>query len=101
MTKIWLFIIGLFAGLILGFSFAVWVLYEPVHMGSAKYALTRSHAAVPPYTIDGSKKLFRIECISESEKDCPQPTAIPEPGTLWLILIGLCVIVSRNFIWSK
>jgi len=51
---------------------------------------------VPPYALDGSKKLFQIECISESAKDCPQPTSIPEPGTVALLLVGLAALA-----WSR
>jgi len=94
--KIGLFLIGLLAGFGLGFAVAAWALYEPVTIGPAKYALTRSAGPVPPYSIDGTQKLFRIECISESEKDCPQPTTIPEPGTVALLLIGLAALAGSR-----
>jgi hypothetical protein len=96
MTKILLFIAGLSTGLILGFSLAAWALYEPVSVGPAKYTFTRSPGPVPPYTMDGSRKLFRIECVSESAKDCPQPTAIPAPGTVWLLLMGLGGMIAQQ-----
>ena len=96
MNKILLFLTGLSAGLILGFSVAAWALYEPVSTGPAKYTLHHTPGPVPTYTLDGSKKLFRIECISESEKDCPQPTAIPIPSTLGLVAIGLLPLFLRK-----
>lgn len=94
--KIGLFLIGLLAGFGLGFAVAAWALYTPVQAGPAKYAITRSAGPVPAYALDGSKKLFRIECISESEKDCPQPTSIPEPGTVALLLIGLAALAGSR-----
>lgn len=94
--KIGLFLIGVLAGFSLGFAVAAWALYTPVQTGPAKYALTRSAGPVPAYALDGSKKLFRIECISESEKDCPQPTSIPEPGTVALLLIGLAALAGSR-----
>lgn len=94
--KTLLFLLGLFAGFSLGFAVAAWALYTPIQSGPAKYALTRSAGPVPPYALDGSKKLFRIECISESEKDCPQPTSIPEPGTVALLLIGLAALAGSR-----
>jgi hypothetical protein len=96
MNKILLFLTGLSTGLILGFSVAAWALYEPIPVGPAKYGFNPSPGPVPPYTIDGSRKLLRIECISESEKDCPQAVAIPEPGTLWLMLAGLGGIIAHK-----
>jgi len=98
--KIGLFLLGLFTGAGLGFAVAAWALYEPVHPRPAKYAFTRSAGPVAPYTMDGTQKLFRIECISESEKDCPQPhiavaaTQIPEPGTLGLMMAGMVAIAG-------
>lgn len=95
MTKILLFLTGLSTGLILGFSVAAWALYEPIPVGPAKYGFNHAPGPVPPYTMDGSRKLMRIDCISASAKDCPQPitipqpVAIPVPGTLWLMLLGL------------
>lgn len=94
--KTLLFCLGLFAGFSLGFAVAAWALYTPVQSGPAKYAFTRSAGPVPPYSMDGTRKLFRIECISESAKDCPQPTSIPEPGTVALLLIGLAALA-----WSR
>lgn len=94
--KTLLFFLGLFAGFGLGFAVAAWALYEPVTIGPAKYAFTRSAGPVPPYSMDGTQKLFRIECISESAKDCPQPTSIPEPGTVALLLVGLAALA-----WSR
>ena len=94
--KTLLFCLGLFAGFSLGFAVAAWALYTPVQSGPAKYALTRSAGPVPPYSMDGTQKLFRIECISESAKDCPQPTAIPEPGTVALLLIGLAALAGSR-----
>lgn len=79
-------------GTISGFALAAWSLYEPLPVGPAKYALTRSAGPVPPYSLDGTQKLFRIECISESAKDCPQPAAIPEPGMLGLMGVGLLAL---------
>lgn len=90
--RLLLFFLGLFAGFGLGFAVAAWALYEPVTIGPAKYALTRSAGPVPPYSLDGTQKLFRIECISESAKDCPQPAAIPEPGMLGLMGVGLLAL---------
>ncbi len=94
--KISLFLLGLFTGAGLGFAVAAWALYEPVHTGKARYAFTRSAGPVPPYTMDGTQKLFKITCISTAEKDCPQPTATPEPGTLALVLAGLVVLALRK-----
>jgi hypothetical protein len=90
--RLLLFFLGLFAGFSLGFAVAAWALYTPVQSGPAKYALTRSAGPVPPYSLDGTQKLFRIECISESAKDCPQPAAIPEPGMLGLMGVGLLAL---------
>jgi hypothetical protein len=95
LNRVLLFITGLSTGLILGFSVAAWALYEPVHTSPAKYTFHRSAGLVPPYTLDGSKKLMRIECISESAKDCPQATSILEPGTWSLIGIGLVGLWRR------
>jgi len=98
--KIGLFLLGLFTGAGLGFAVAAWALYEPVHTGPARYAFTRSAGPVPPYTMDGTQKLFRIECISTAEKDCPQPhiavaaTPIPEPGTIWMMMAGMVAIAG-------
>jgi len=94
--RLLLFFLGLFAGFSLGFAVAAWALYTPVQSGPAKYALTRSAGPVPPYSLDGTQKLFRIECISESEKDCPQPAAIPEPGMLGLMGVGLLALGCKN-----
>lgn len=94
--KTLLFLLGLFAGFSLGFAVAAWALYTPVQSGPAKYALTRSAGPVPPYSMDGTQKLFRIECISESAKDCPQPTSIPAPGTAALLLIGLAALAGSR-----
>ena len=94
--RLLLFFLGLFAGFSLGFAVAAWALYTPVQSGPAKYALTRSAGPVPPYSMDGTQKLFRIECISESAKDCPQPTSIPEPGTVALLLIGLAALAGSR-----
>jgi len=94
--RLLLFFLGLFAGFSLGFAVAAWALYTPVQSGPAKYAITRSAGPVPPYSMDGTQKLFRIECISESAKDCPQPTSIPAPGTAALLLIGLAALA-----WSR
>ena len=94
--KTFLFLVGLSAGFFFGFAVAAWALYEPITIKPAKYALTQSAGPVPPYSIDGTQKLFRIECISESEKDCPQPTRIPEPGTAGLLLAGLGLLIGRR-----
>jgi hypothetical protein len=97
MTKrvlIWL--LGFIMGFGFGFALAAWALYEPVPVGPAKYALTRSAGPVPAYAMDGAQKLFRIECISESEKDCPQPTRIPSPGTAGLLLAGLGLLIRSR-----
>lgn len=89
--RVLLWLLGLVMGVNLGFAIGAWVLYEPPAslVGSAKYALSRSSGPVPPHEVDGTQKIFRIECISESVKDCPPATSIPEPGTLGLIGIGL------------
>lgn len=94
--KTGLFLIGLLSGFALGFAVAAWALYEPVAIGPAKYALTRSSGPVPVYVMDGTQKLHRIECISESEKDCPQPTRIPAPGTAGLLLAGLGLLIRSR-----
>jgi|GEM_PF-2392468 len=91
-----IFLTGLIAGFGLGFALAAWALYEPISAGHAKYAFTRSAGPVPAYALDGTQKLFRIECISESEKDCPQPSAIPEPGTAALLLVGWGLLLIRS-----
>ena len=96
MNKILLFIAGFSTGLILGFSLAAWALYDPIPLGPAKYSFTQSAGPVPPYTLDGSRKLMKIDCISESSKDCPQPVAIPVPGTLWMMLMGLGGIIAHK-----
>jgi hypothetical protein len=96
MNKILLFLTGLSTGLILGFSVAAWALYEPIPTGPAKYSFNHSPGPVPPYTLDGTKKLMRIECISESDKDCLQPTSIPTPSTLGLVVIGLVPLLLRK-----
>lgn len=95
-NKILLFLVGLSTGLIFGFSLAAWALYEPVTIGPAKYTFNHSPGPVPPYTMDGTKKLMRIECISESDKDCPQATAIPIPSTLGLVVVGLIPLLLRK-----
>lgn len=94
--KTMLFCLGLFTGFSMGFAVAAWALYTPVQAGPAKYAITRSAGPVPPYSMDGTQKLFRIECISESAKDCPKPTSIPEPGTVALLLIGLAALAGSR-----
>ena len=94
--KILLFLLGLGAGFWLGFALAAWALYETVSVGPAKYAFTRSAGPVPPYVLDGTQKRFRIECISESVKDCPQPHSIPAPGTAGLLLAGLAVLIRSR-----
>jgi hypothetical protein len=96
MNKILLFLAGLSAGLILGFSIAAWALYEPIPVGPAKYGFHPSPGPVAPYTMDGTKKLFRIECISESSKDCPPAVAILAPSTLWLMLLGVGGIAAHK-----
>ena len=96
MNKILLFLAGLSTGLSFGFSIAAWALYEPIPIGPAKYTFNHSSGPVPPYTMDGTKKLFRIECISASDKDCQQPTAIPTPSTLGLVAIGLLPLLLRK-----
>jgi hypothetical protein len=98
MNKILLFLAGLSAGIILGFSVAAWALYEPIPVGPAKYTFNHAPSPVPPYTMDGSKKLMRIECISESEKDCPQPTTIPIPSTIGLVVVGLLPLLLRKVV---
>lgn len=91
-----IFLTGLFAGFGLGFALAAWALYEPVPARPAKYALTRSAGPVPAYALDGTQKLFRIECISESAKDCPQPSSIPTPGSATLLLIGMGLLIRSR-----
>jgi hypothetical protein len=101
-------------GVLFGFALAAWALYEPTVTGPAKYTWNHSPPAVPPYVMDGSKKLFTITCISDSEKDCPQApvlpqatvlppaivfppvTNIPEPGTLILMVVGLGILLIRR-----
>lgn len=92
MVMVWL------VGVLFGFALSAWALYKPIPVGPAKYHLTRSAGPVPPYAMDGTQKLFRIECISASEKDCPQDpaTPIPEPGTVGLMGIGLVI-----WLWRK
>lgn len=96
--RLGLFLLGLVAGSGLGFAVAAWALYEPVPIGAVKYRFSRSPGPVPAYALDGSKKLFLIECISQSEKDCPQAMAvsIPEPGTLGLLLMGGVLLARRR-----
>lgn len=89
--------IAFLIGMISGFSLAAWALQDPISVKPAKYTFQRSEGAVPAYALDGTQKLFHIECISESEKDCPQATtdpemhslSIPEPSSLGLWVIGL------------
>lgn len=90
------FFLGFIVGFGLGFALATWALYEPISVKPAKYTFTQSAGPVPPYAFDGSKKLFRIECISESNKDCPQPTSVPAPGTTGLLLAGLALLIKNR-----
>lgn len=90
------FFLGFIVGFGLGFALAAWALYEPITTRPAKYTFTRSAGPVPPYAFDGSKKLFKIECISESNKDCPQPTSVPLPGTAGLLLAGLALLIRNR-----
>lgn len=97
--KILMVVMVWLTGVLFGFALAAWMLYDPVPIGPAKYALTRSAGPVPAHTMDGTQKLFRIECISESEKDCQQAAAtpIPEPGTIGLMGGGLLILlISRR-----
>jgi len=90
------FLVGWFVGAACGFALAAWLLAEsPPLADVAKYPLTRSPGAVAPYTMEGTKKLFKIECISEAEKDClPPSVTIPAPGTAGLLLAGLALILG-------
>lgn len=90
--KIGLFLIGLLSGFALGFAVAAWSLYEPAPTGPTRYTFRRSSGPVPEYAMDGTQKRYRIECISASEKDCPQPIPVFEPGTVALLLIGLAAL---------
>lgn len=94
--KILLVVMIWLTGVLFGFALSAWALYEPVPVGPAKYALTRSAGPVPFYAVDGTQKLLRIECISESEKDCQQATSIPEPGSLGLMGVGLLALWWRK-----
>lgn len=92
------FLVAFLIGAISGFALSAWALYEPVTVGPAKYALTRSPGPVPAYALDGTQKWFRMDCISESAKDCPQTAAtpIPEPGTVGLMCAGLAALLLRK-----
>ena len=90
------FFLGFIAGFGFGFALTAWALYEPISVKPAKYTFTRSAGPVAPYTLDGTQKLFRIECISESSKDCPQPTSVPLPGTAGLLLVGLVLLIRSR-----
>jgi len=85
-------------GMVSGFSLAAWALQEPISVKPAKYTFQRSEGAVPAYALDGTQKLFQIECISESEKDCVRSSvvAIPVPGTFALVGIGWMVLLLRT-----
>ena len=90
--KILLVVMIWLTGVLFGFALSAWAFHDPFPMCSAKYTFSRSAGPVPPYEMEGSQKLFRIECVSESEKDCLRATSIPEPGSLALIGVGLLVL---------
>jgi hypothetical protein len=94
--KVKRFLVGWFVGVACGVALAAWLLTEsPPLADVAKYPLTRSPGAVAPYTMAGGRKVVRIECISEAEKDClPPSVTIPAPGTAGLLLAGLALILG-------
>jgi len=94
--KVKRFVVGWFVGAACGFALAAWLLAEsPPLADVAKYPLTRLPGAVAPYPLDGTRKRFKIECISEAEKDCSSPSvAIPAPGATGLLLAGLALILG-------
>ena len=94
--KILLVVMIWLTGVLFGFALSAWALHDPLPMGPAKYTFSRSAGPVPPYEMEGSQKLFRIECVSESEKDCLRATSIPEPGSLALIGLGLLALGLRK-----
>jgi hypothetical protein len=72
---------------------------------AAKYTFNKQNLGVfPSGPIKPGPKLFNIECISETAKDCKQQsyvipavyTTIPEPSTLILLGLGLAGLVWRR-----
>lgn len=81
-------------GTILGFALAAWSLYEPLPVGPAKYTFTRS--APPSTSLRHGRHAQALSDRVHQRIDQGLPAAVPEPGTLWLVGVGLLALGWKN-----